>query len=964
MASNKYRYPPAPPNARGTFSDNLVGLQFHEGGELTQANFEFTTKVVERVVRTFDNGTFSDPLSLNDINITDISQFETIFSQQFTAIPNFDKSNVTNFALYGSTQKRFSKAISKIINFFPAGIEVNKLYYDYTTGKTAYDVVYLPTYDVTTFKINVNRFKNPFGIDYTTQSSINIKNKENEVSEIRDLTNNFSKYSVFLGENEYPVVDFEPSSEELSGYVTFEVEGEMLPGQLDTEETILIRPNDNEVDAQYKNNFDEVEEFFVNRKIRPKYTSVFQVIKEGESGKLYKTEEKIKWPIDGLWNLDIRSESFDRYLNKLNKISFDLDEFKTNLITRFLTAGTLKDFDTKDQKFEKILQLYGRNFDEIKKYIDALSHINSVNYKVKDDIPSELLKDLVTTLGWNNNISPIINESLLESIISGEPINLGTLNNSPNEVSNQYYRNLILNSAYLFKSKGTLRAIRSLLDIVGIPRPMVEINELVYIASGPLNTNIFNNLFSQISGGTKIESSSILDTQNTTNILGIPYANTTTVTNYYNVDNVIEDYPIDENGYPTSPIETEDMFFQKGAGWYKSTPQHRSIEIVNETDSVFTGQNVDIQTTLEPFTYGEKYLDVFRNFPNLGIGFNIAPVKDNKKSWVVGSDKNRFSENAGLNASYYVEDERLVINCKNLDISLNMGMMITYDLWNLSNNGNITSIDSGRTAEPNLDKVLLNNSEEDLINFNNTFYNSMINVRTRMYDSSSMYPLLYNLFYEYKGLQLSQSYSYQKTIDYTNGIGDYWMRLIEQLVPATTLWTGGQKFDNSTVHRQKLTWRRQRKHYDTDVITPPSYYSGTIYDNSCEYTEIVCDITYNTQQTDIINVINDTVSGNGYIYGDCDTSTTITEWIVIVKINDVVEYEGTPYYNGAGVNDYPSQTQWNTAVDEAFNNINTYNISHTIENNQITIFNVDCRNNLLGDSVSIESKINLSINCE
>ncbi len=39
-----------------------------------------------------------------------------------------------------------------------------------------------------------------------------------------------------------------------------------------------------------------------------------------------------------------------------------------------------------------------------------------------------------------------------------------------------------------------------------------------------------------------------------------------------------------------------------------------------------------IQTQLEPFTYGEKYLERFRNFPYLGIGFELEKTIDNKKS--------------------------------------------------------------------------------------------------------------------------------------------------------------------------------------------------------------------------------------------------------------------------------------------------------------------------------------------
>ena len=64
MASNRFRYPPAPPNGSGTFSDNLVGFQIVDGGGLTQGNFEFTTSVVEKVNRKFNTGVFSDPINL------------------------------------------------------------------------------------------------------------------------------------------------------------------------------------------------------------------------------------------------------------------------------------------------------------------------------------------------------------------------------------------------------------------------------------------------------------------------------------------------------------------------------------------------------------------------------------------------------------------------------------------------------------------------------------------------------------------------------------------------------------------------------------------------------------------------------------------------------------------------------------------------------------------------------------
>jgi uncharacterized SAM-dependent methyltransferase len=47
---------------------------------------------------------------------------------------------------------------------------------------------------------------------------------------------------------------------------------------------------------------------------------------------------------------------------------------------------------------EKVLQIYGRSFDETRKFITALANMNSVNYNIKNDIPSQLLKNLAQTL--------------------------------------------------------------------------------------------------------------------------------------------------------------------------------------------------------------------------------------------------------------------------------------------------------------------------------------------------------------------------------------------------------------------------------------------------------------------------------------------------------------------------------------------------------------------------------------
>ena len=89
----------------------------------------------------------------------------------------------------------------------------------------------------------------------------------------------------------------------------------------------------------------------------PKYTATFQYPAQNDAGNYYIATDIITWPQDGFWNLDIRTAAFDDYLFKIENVSINLDELITDLISRFLTTGAFKEFDTQDQKMEKLLQI-------------------------------------------------------------------------------------------------------------------------------------------------------------------------------------------------------------------------------------------------------------------------------------------------------------------------------------------------------------------------------------------------------------------------------------------------------------------------------------------------------------------------------------------------------------------------------------------------------------------------------
>ena len=277
MAVTKYICPSPAPVGSGTFSDNLVGFQIVNGGGLTQGNFQFTSAIYEKIDRTFDTGVFSEPYTLDTLNITDVAEAKKIIEKNFKVVPNFDLAQITSFSLYGSLQKRLSSSITKVINNFPAAIQIDQQNYSLNTGYTAFNIVYDPIENETSFDVDVQFFKNPFDIDYTNNATLNIQVRPYKVNKYRNLTVNFKSYALYTDNltTEYKITDFEPTTTLTAGTINIIVEGKPFTST-NTVQSILFKPNNLVTEQIFQDSFDEVEDYILNRKSYPKYTSKFQ----------------------------------------------------------------------------------------------------------------------------------------------------------------------------------------------------------------------------------------------------------------------------------------------------------------------------------------------------------------------------------------------------------------------------------------------------------------------------------------------------------------------------------------------------------------------------------------------------------------------------------------------------------------------------------------------------------------
>jgi hypothetical protein len=1009
----KYKCPPQAASGAKTFSDYLVGLQLTTGGGLTLGNFQYTSRPTEKSNRTFTIGVFSNPINLEMLGVGNIQQSISIVQNNYKVYPNFDLSQVSTFTLYGSMSKRISSSIKEIISYFPAGIESLYVKEDGTSGATVQSYLYNQVNDETRIDFNISGLRNPFGIDFTTNATRNLELKEVQVSSLRNLTTGFTKYFLSYSGTGYFLTGIVPTSSLTSGTLRIFVKGNPFSGQSIINGDIVIRPNDLEVNRAFNEELDEVENFLLNRQVTPIYTSTFQVPKEADNGDYYIDNVNVTWPLDVIWNLDIISSGFTKYVTTLNEISLDFDEYKTNLISRFLTTETFKEFDTPDQKMEKVLQIYGRSFDETRKFINALAYMTSVNYNVGNDIPSQLLKNLAQTLGWSTYVSPITTDDFLTSVF-------GTPNQSPSQYSGvgvqqtpeelnyQFFRNLILNSAYLFKSKGTRKSVEILLRLVGAPDALVEFNEFIYLADQKIDINKFNEQYAEISGGTYSRILPVLDTGYTFTIYGIQYTGYTTSTTLKAVSTLREDYPIDNEGYPSITYENDNFFFQKGSGWFERTPSHISNEVIDTTNSVFTGQSPNIQTSLSPFTYGQDYLNVFRQLPYTSLGFRLSPNIDNNKSWTDTEIGLRSNLDANIDALYYTDDERLVLNVKNVDLFMNPAQGLLYDVWYMSRQFNYPIPDEGLNyieptycnpypvspypASGRIDWTEINPrpNNKTFFEFAQTFWKNTINVRNRQYafdGKTGGYPTLQSIFWKYLLSEETvnipnNNFNYQNMMEYVNGMGDYWIRLVEQMIPATTIWNTGTKIENSIFHRQKFAWRRQK---GCQLIALPTTPEGgpknrpplcrpceivsNLFSDDCFIESTECPIypwVENPLLTDfsgvLANVLNSYLITNGYSLKGCNLNNLTTQWYVDIRVNDVVVVS-YPFFNGSGYYipfySSPSTTDWDNALLVALESLKVYGYDYYLtDNGTVIIYTQGC----VIPETPINIKINVGIN--
>lgn len=191
-------------------------------------------------------------------------------------------------------------------------------------------------------------------------------------------------------------------------------------------------------------------------------------------------------------------------------------------------------------------------------------------------------------------------------------------------------------------------------------------------------------------------------------------------------------------------------------------------------------------------------------------GFDLERVIDNRKSWrVTNNPENRNYSLISRETDYVVNDSRLIINSKELDLEVDPSLAIEENIMQYMDN-NYPCVLSGGSID--LTGLIitpftgLTSTDE----FTSLINNEFIDVKNRQIIQS--YPTLRYLYETYmnpgNNCSISGKFNYSDLIRYSKSLGNYWVDIIEQLIPATTIWGSSYIYRNSIFDSQKYKYKQ------------------------------------------------------------------------------------------------------------------------------------------------------------
>lgn len=585
---------------------------------------------------------------------------------------NYDSNDLRDFAYYGSCSELIRTSIENILTWFPGCMIKGEKCYK-VTKQTDKNYKFELQQDCNGSNVEYI-FSNPFQFDLITEK---ISNKE--VKNIRRYVSKmWADFDIILGGNyktPLHVVNYSVKKEGIIDpcltiqkiaaititYSDDDNEKNLVINAYLCNGDVVYTTKDKDVSEirlsedvieQYFYDIDGFERLLLRRDTKPLYSNTFIKMFETDNGIRYAYRD-YAWPTVNDYCIDIESPVYAAFVQSLNETAAEFDNVWTDNMWRNMTHEAIKNYDwtytkeysTDDEqdfvdggsRMEKLIRVYGRVFDDIKRYIDGIRFTSKLSYDGYNNMPDAEISDKLDYNGWDiYSTIPYFPEEDESGNVNGDDLSTvyisddaldrfgikWFLSKNNNEVTSaesdiSFLRRLALSSKYLIKSKGTLKGIDMVMALFGLGPNDYSVEEQYYTVKMKKYAQVYEK--------------DIADLVHYDNLSwfyddpyeGVPFGNV----ELYNKKFIIP-------YYDHSKKYLGDLAFQSNGGWAKK--------------SLDTDERNDYEETL-------SYLNVVPNFNSL-LDVNTYALGDGDENiyYVIDvSDYINSNENAPYNITHY-----------------------------------------------------------------------------------------------------------------------------------------------------------------------------------------------------------------------------------------------------------------------------------------------------------------------
>ena len=136
-------------------------------------------------------------------------------------------------------------------------------------------------------------------------------------------------------------------------------------------------------------------------------------------------------------------------------------------------------FDESNLEYLKFTDMIGQHFDHIWEYINALSDTYDRRDKLDEGVSKDLLYSVAKSLGWNLDDGKDLID--LPRYALGKEVTGSAYSSysetSERDISREIWSRIVNNMPFFLKNKGTVRALKGLINVYGIPSTILRIKE-------------------------------------------------------------------------------------------------------------------------------------------------------------------------------------------------------------------------------------------------------------------------------------------------------------------------------------------------------------------------------------------------------------------------------------------------------------------------------------------------------